>query len=149
MFPLGKAILMTFSTATIQGKVMWIGWKDKQGKQENRNTTTLWVNVPDKRSEKDDNGNHTKGTLYQVRVWDNQAITAQKYIEKFQTITITGSITGIDNYKEDNLKINMDFATILDYGYKQPKKNMEGTPVFVPMKEAIQEAIKKKITTAK
>ena len=92
---------MTFSTATIQGKVMWIGWKDKQGKQENRNTTTLWVNVPDKRSDKDDNGNHTKGTLYQVRVWDNQAITAQKYIEKFQTITITGSITGIDNYKEN------------------------------------------------
>jgi hypothetical protein len=140
---------MTFSTATIQGKVMWIGWKDKQGKQENRNTTTLWVNVPDKRSDKDDNGNHTKGTLYQVRVWDNQAITAQKYIEKFQTITITGSITGIDNYKEDNLKINMDFATILDYGYKQQKKNTEGTPVFVPMKAAIKEAIKEKIGTAK
>lgn len=140
---------MTFSTATIQGKVMWIGWKDKQGKQENRNTTTLWVNVPDKRSDKDDNGNHTKGTLYQVRVWDNQAITAQKYIEKFQTITITGSITGIDNYKEDNLKINMDFATILDYGYKQQKKSAEGKAVFIPMKETIQEAVKKKVASIK
>jgi hypothetical protein len=82
-------------------------------------------------------------------VWDNQAITAQKYIEKFQTITITGSITGIDSYKEDNLKINMDFATILDYGYKQQKKSAEGKAVFVPMKEVIQEAVKKKVGSIK
>jgi len=127
---MGNAFPMTFSTATIQGKVMWIGGKDKQGKSEDRITASLWVAVPDKRSEKDEYGNHTKNTLYQVRVWDAQAITALKYIEKFQTITISGNITGIDNYKTDNLKINMDFATILDYGYKQKKQTNEGKSVM-------------------
>lgn len=120
---------MTFSTATIQGKVMWIGGNDKQGKEKNRTTASMLIAVPDKRS-KDENGNYTRSTTYQVRVWDSQAIAALNYIEKFQTITCNGNITGIDNYKPDNLKINMDFATILDYGYKQTTKPKEGTAVF-------------------
>jgi hypothetical protein len=43
----------------------------------------------------------------------------------------------------------MDFATILDYGYKQQKKSVEGTQVFVPMKGKIQEEIKKKVASIK
>lgn len=126
---MGKAIPMTFSTATIQGKVMWKGGATQQGKNKDRTTATLWVNVPDKRSEKDDNGNYSRGTLYQVRVWDAQAIAVLEYVDKFQTITCSGNITGIDNYKPENIKINMDFATILDYGYKQQTKK-EGKMVM-------------------
>ena len=43
----------------------------------------------------------------------------------------------------------MDFATRLDYGYKQQKKSPEGKAVFVPMKEVIQEAVKKKVESIK
>ena len=132
---------MTFSTATIQGKVMWIGGNQNQGKDKNRTTASMWVAVPDKRSTRDEYGNYEKSTTYQVRVWDAQALTALQYIEKFQTITITGNITGIDTYKTDNLKINMDFATILDYGYKQ-KKNAEGEK-SLGMKEVVERGIKK------
>jgi hypothetical protein len=79
-------------------------------------------------------------------VWDAQALTALQYIEKFQTITISGNITGIDTYKSDNLKINMDFATILDYGYKQQKKNVEGTKTL-GMKEVVSKGVKKALAT--
>jgi hypothetical protein len=79
-------------------------------------------------------------------VWDAQALTALQYIEKFQTITISGNITGIDTYKSDNLKINMDFATILDYGYKQQKKNVEGEKTL-GMKEVVARGVKKALAT--
>jgi hypothetical protein len=137
---------MTFSTATIQGKVMWIGGNQNQGKDKNRTTASMWVAVPDKRSTRDEYGNYEKSTTYQVRVWDAQALTALQYIEKFQTITISGNITGIDTYKSDNLKINMDFATILDYGYKQQKKNVEGTKTL-GMKEVVSKGVKKALAT--
>ena len=120
---------------------MWIGGNQNQGKDKNRTTASMWVAVPDKRSTRDEYGNYEKSTTYQVRVWDAQALTALQYIEKFQTITISGNITGIDTYKADKLKINMDFATILDYGYKQ-KKNAEGEK-SLGMKEVVERGIKK------
>jgi len=127
---------------------MWIGGRDKQGKSEDRTTASMWVAVPDKRSNRDEYGNYEKSTTYQVRVWDAQAITALKYIEKFQTITISGNITGIDTYKmeADKLKINMDFATILDYGYKQQKKSVEGKK-DLGMKEVVERGVKKALAT--
>ena len=137
---------MTFSTATIQGKVMWIGGNQNQGKDKNRTTASMWVAVPDKRSTRDEYGNYERSTTYQVRVWDAQALTALQYIEKFQTITLSGNITGIDTYKSDNLKINMDFATILDYGYKQQKKNVEGAKT-TGMKEIVSKGVKKALAT--
>ena len=137
---------MTFSTATIQGKVMWIGGNQNQGKDKNRTTASMWVAVPDKRSTRDEYGNYEKSTTYQVRVWDAQALTALQYIEKFQTITISGNITGIDTYKSDNLKINMDFATILDYGYKQKRKE-EGGKMTLGMKEVVAKGVKKALAT--
>jgi hypothetical protein len=137
---------MTFSTATIQGKVMWIGGNQNQGKDKNRTTASMWVAVPDKRSTRDEYGNYEKSTTYQVRVWDAQALTALQYIEKFQTITISGNITGIDTYKSDNLKINMDFATILDYGYKQKRKEEEGK-MTLGMKEVVAKGVKKALAT--
>ena len=143
---MGNAIPMTFSTATIQGKVMWIGGNQNQGKDKNRTTASMWVSVPDKRSTRDEYGNYEKSTTYQVRVWDAQALTALQYIEKFQTITISGNITGIDTYKTDNLKINMDFATILEYGYKQQKKSVEGEKTL-GMKEVVARGVKKALAT--
>ena len=40
---------MTFASATIQGKVMWIDFI-MGGKEENRPTTQMIISVPDKRS---------------------------------------------------------------------------------------------------
>lgn len=125
---------------------MWIGGNQNQGKDKNRTTASMWVAVPDKRSTRDEYGNYEKSTTYQVRVWDAQALTALQYIEKFQTITISGNITGIDTYKSDNLKINMDFATILDYGYKQKRKEEEGK-MTLGMKEVVAKGVKKALAT--
>jgi hypothetical protein len=40
----------------------------------------------------------------------------------------------------------MDFATILDYGYKQQKKNVEGTKTL-GMKEVVSKGVKKALAT--
>ena len=41
---------MTFSTATIQGKVMWMELQTEAGKDKNRNVMNMLISVPDKRS---------------------------------------------------------------------------------------------------
>lgn len=138
---------MTFSTATIQGKVMWIEMKKGQGKNKDRVATSMLISVPDKKT-RNESGGYDKSTTYQVRVWDNQAASAINYIEKYQTITVSGTIQGINDYNPEALKINMDFATIIDYGYKQPEKK-EGRGSFIKIegitdvKEKVAQAVKK------
>ena len=109
---------MTFSTATIQGKVMWMELQTEAGKDKNRNVMNMLISVPDKRS-RNEEGHYTKSTTYQARVWDAQAISISNYVEKYQVITLSGSVVGINNYNPESLKINMDFCSVVDYGYKQ------------------------------
>ena len=127
---------MTFASATIQGKVMWIEMI-MGGKEENRPTTQMIISVPDKRSRTEtEDGKiiYTRNTTYSARIWDNQAITAHKYIDKYQTITITGTITNAyrTKAKESNgimypegTAIGLDFCNVIDYGVKQEKKTPE------------------------
>lgn len=147
---------MTFSTATIQGKVMWIESDMNGGKEENRITTKMLVSVPDKRSRNED-GNYTRNNAYSVRIWDKQALSAAQYVEKFQTITIQGSITGVYQtkpsikngieYPAQNV-ISLDFCNIIDYGTKQ-KDTRENTADVKTAKEITYSQSAKKAVNKK
>ena len=133
---------MTFSTTTLQGKIVWLEMSQTEGKNKDKTALKLLVSVPDKRSKEEVKNTETgeitieykNEFLYSVRIWGNQSTVAHKYLDVYQTITLQGQMTGVylTKGKEKNGKVyapqyitSLDFANIISYGPKQPPKEVK------------------------